>query len=581
MQSRPAPGAHPAIHRCWRLGKLFIAGAGLTLAATAMAAVEVDAPPALKDFLKAHLQAPAADARDATLEAYSREVRHSVAELLATEGYFSPAIQVRAAPGQLSVTVAPGAATIVSNVSIAIRGDIADQRREALRADWPLRKGQPFRSAAWSEAKQLLLRRLLEIDYPSARLLSSRAQVDPQAAEAELYAEYDSGPRYVFGGLRISGLSRYSPDLIHRYNKIAAGSRYDAKELLALQAALQRTSYFSSVSVEIAHPENPPEQGPVEAEIDVNVDERAPHRLSFGIGVSSNTGANAEIIYQSFDFLHRGWQLDAGLRLEQLRQSLYADIRLPPQGERRDSFGALADTEDIQSLKRHRVAVGAVRTVVRGTVEVRYALNWQRETREPWDAPSTANDALVLDGTWTVHRVDDVLNPRHGFISQLQVGGAAKAVLSDQNFLRLHGRHQHFFPLARSDVLSLRGELGATLASSREGIPQDFLFRTGGSQSVRGYAYQGLGVQEGNAVVGGRYLAVASAEYTHWLNARWGGAAFIDAGNAVDDRRKLKLAVGYGLGARWKSPAGPLAVDLAYGEEDKRVRLHFSMAVAF
>ena len=61
----------------------------------------------------------------------------------------------------------------------------------------------------------------------------------------------------------------------------------------------------------------------------------------------------------------------------------------------------------------------------------------------------------------------------------------------------------------------------------------------------------------------------------------WGAAAFADAGDATDDRGGLDLKLGYGLGARWKSPAGPLALDLAYGQDERRLRLHFGIAIAF
>ena len=103
----------------------------------------------------------------------------------------------------------------------------------------------------------------------------------------------------------------------------------------------------------------------------------------------------------------------------------------------------------------------------------------------------------------------------------------------------------------------------------------------GGTGSVRGYAYQSLGVKEGAAIVGGRYLAVGSIEATHWLDESWGIAAFVDAGDAVDSLQDARLAVGYGLGGRWRSPAGPLGVDLAYGQRTSEFQLHFSLAIPF
>ena len=57
-------------------------------------------------------------------------------------------------------------------------------------------------------------------------------------------------------------------------------------------------------------------------------------------------------------------------------------------------------------------------------------------------------------------------------------------------------------------------------------------------------------------------------------------AAFIDAGNAADRWVDLDPVLGYGLGLRWRSPVGPLRVDLAYGQEERRVRLHLSVGIA-
>jgi translocation and assembly module TamA len=108
-----------------------------------------------------------------------------------------------------------------------------------------------------------------------------------------------------------------------------------------------------------------------------------------------------------------------------------------------------------------------------------------------------------------------------------------------------------------------------------------FLFRTGGDNTVRGYAYQSLGVEENGAIVGGRYMAVGSAEYTRWLTREWGAAVFYDTGNAADSLSKFKTVNGYGGGVRWASPFGRLALDIAYGEATHKLRLHFSVGVSF
>ncbi len=140
---------------------------------------------------------------------------------------------------------------------------------------------------------------------------------------------------------------------------------------------------------------------------------------------------------------------------------------------------------------------------------------------------------------------------------------------------RVIGKAIFWWPLSRENQLSVRADAGAVIADSRVGIPSVFLFRTGGDTTVRGYAFESLGVQQGSAVVGGRYYAVASVEVVHWINASLGLAAFVDAGNATDSASHLDPVVGYGVGGRLRTPIGPFRLDVAYGQETGSVRVHF------
>ena len=88
-------------------------------------------------------------------------------------------------------------------------------------------------------------------------------------------------------------------------------------------------------------------------------------------------------------------------------------------------------------------------------------------------------------------------------------------------------------------------------------------------------------MRTGTATTGSRSLLVGSAEYVRWLDKSWGAAFFLDMGDAADDLRQVRLARGYGVGARWKTVAGPLALDVAYGEREKQWRAHFSVAIAY
>ena len=88
-------------------------------------------------------------------------------------------------------------------------------------------------------------------------------------------------------------------------------------------------------------------------------------------------------------------------------------------------------------------------------------------------------------------------------------------------------------------------------------------------------------MQEGEAIVGGRVLGTASAEYVHWLTNPWGAAVFVDVGDAKDKVSDLRANTSYGVGVRVRTPAGPMALDVAYADGPRKFRLAFSVTVAF
>lgn len=549
--------------------------------------VTIDAPESLRSLLKTHFQLPAMPVVDEpTRAAFMRRAHREISELLATEGYFTPAITLHfPSPDKPPVLeVKPGPRTLVAELSIKFKGDLAiDEpgrraRIEKLRAAWSLALGQPFRSPAWEEAKAILLSSVAGDDYPAAAIEESKAEVDPAASNAHLLVTVDSGPAFRYGNLAIKGLNRYDQSLISDLAPFKPGDPYRRDQLLAFQTKLQNLPQFSSAAVHIEPGAATHQAAPVQ----VILSEAQSQRVSVGAGYSSNTGARGEINYTNNDLLDRALRLNSVLRLEQKRQTLSTTLdSIPNQAGRWFSLGGSLDRTFIQELETMREKVGVSRNQILGNMETRLAVNWQREDRNPKGGLHQINQTLVLDGQLRYRSVDNPLFPRDGSVTELRVGGGSKQALSDQDFLRTYVRHQFWYPIGERHVLFLRGELGYTFAPSRFGIPQEYLFRAGGIQSVRGFAFQSLGVHEGQAVVGGRVMTTATIEYNHWITPSWGAAVFTDVGDAADSVRRLNLAVGYGGGIRWRSPVGPLALDLARGNGDGKLRLHFSIAVAF
>lgn len=553
------------------------------------ATVILSAPDNIKEFLAKYFKLPAEPFADSTAEkTFLYRAQKEIRSLLTTEGYFSPVItlshQTQGEVTKPEIRVDPGVLTRIGEVSIVFRGEIIQEsdkyqkRIEQLRAAWPLQAGSPFRSSEWEQAKATLLSDLTQENFAAANIVTSQATIDPDHARADLSIIIDSGPVFYLGAIQITGLERYDQTLITNLAPFKTGDPYRRDLLHLFQIALQKAPQFNTVSVNISPDTLQHKSIPVQ----VVLTESQSQRFAFGGGYSSNNGARGEINYRNHNFLNRPWNLTSMLRLEQKRQTFFAGIdTLPDQNNINYSLITSLQMTDIQNLKTNEQKIGITRNYQTPEIQMQFGLNWQRENKQPAGAINQINEALTLDWRWRRQIVDDPLNIRRGNVTEVRIGGGSQQLLSTQDFVRTYARHQIWWPVGSQDVIFLRAEIGYTFASSRFGIPQEYLFRAGGIQSIRGYDFKSIGVQEGNAIVGGRTMATGTIEYTRWITQQWGAAAFADIGSAADSWQKMHPFIGYGGGVRWRSPAGPIALDLARAHETGTLRLHFSMAVAF
>lgn len=553
--------------------------------------VEIDAPKELEALLQAHLESaraarhgePLDEAEVRRLQQVSQESAH---ELLATEGYFSPRIE-----STLEHTgddwvirhgVTPGPRTQVRALEIRFEGALADpsQARQRARAKdaFTLQPGMPFRQADWNTAKLAVLRPLIAGRYLAARVAASEARIDPEIQAADLALTVDSGPAFFYGDVVIHGAKRYPESVARNLSPVKPGRPVRQQDLLDYQIALETSGYFTQAIVRI----DPDPAQAAAVPIQVDVVERPEKLFGVGAGYSTDTGARVQGQWMHRDVFDRGLRFKIDTKLETARQSGGLDLAWPRNANGyENSIGLLRRQEDIEGQETRTSVVGAKRTRIRGQVEATTSLQYQTERQQIGDMISVRNQALTANYAWTHRTIGRAFYPRRGYVLTLHGGGALDSLLSDTTFVRLYGRHTQYFRAGEQGRVILRGEAGSVLADTRAGIPTDFLFRAGGDNSVRGYAYQSLGRTLEGGVASVRYLATASAEYNYFFERNWGMAVFVDAGDAADSPAALSPVFGVGVGARYRSPVGPINLDLAYGEATGKLRLHFSLGVSF
>jgi len=528
-----------------------------------------------------------ADMTDELFDQLAREAIAEAREAAATEGYFSATIDITVdrseAPAVVTLRVVDGEATRIAEVAIAVTGPAATDSPAGtdaiakMRSEWLLPSGAVFRQSLWDAAKTRAVATLAASPYAAASLTNSAATIDPDRRSADLSVEVASGPPFRFGPIEVTGVSRYSEQLVRNYNVIERGTPYSARQVDEYVRRLSNAGYFASVQAAI---ETDPATA-ADAPLRVGVIEAPRRRIEAGIGYSTDVEFRANVSYRDFDVDGAGTQFIADARYESLVQSGSLRLVRPPnENGWQDSAFARVEHTNVNDLITRTAAFGVRRLSIEERNQWQFGAVMLYDEQFPLGADSEVSHALYLDVERAWRRTDDLLSPTRGWVAVLQGGGGIPGV-STRGFGRVVVRTQGWLPLSSDNDLTVRAEGGAVLAGSRGGVPSTLLFRTGGETTVRGYKFESLGVQDGQATVGGRYFAIGSVEVTHWLNSAWGIAAFVDGGNAVDQLSDFKIAWGYGLGARIRTPIGPFRFDLAYGQESRQVRLQFSVGVSF
>ncbi|KWE71281.1 hypothetical protein WL77_01130 [Burkholderia ubonensis] len=552
--------------------------------------VEIDAPRAVRKLLKSHLDiarfGKRDDVSDDQFDFLVTATPQQVRDLTATEGYFSPVVRtdVRTRDGKRSVQIAvdPGPQTLVSSVDLTFKGPVGSEdpkQESATRFAFSLKTGEPFTQAGWDAAKGAALRQLQSRRYLGAKITASEARVDPRTQRATLAVTFDSGPTFTIGKVDVEGVRRYPEKIVTNVNPLSEGEIYDVQRITELQRQLQNTPYYASVAIDVGNDTEKPDQTPVH----VKVSEYPYNSVRGGVGYATDTGPHIQGAYTYLDTFGAAWPLTVSGRLDQIQQYGQVQLSMPP-GPRAWTNSVLASytNTDVSDTRIYSARVGVQRTRTGQYIDYAYSLMFYQDRLKQNGAGPTMSRALVPQWAWTRRNVDDPLFPRSGNLIHAEAGFAIKNVLTDQTFIRGYARGQQYVPIGKRDLFVFRAELGGVFTSgSSTGVPASLLFRAGGSNSVRGYGYQSIGNSVAGSVLPTKYLMTGTAEYQHWFNRDWGAATFFDVGTATDAWGEKVFYKGVGVGARWRSPVGPINVDLAYGLRNHSVRPYLTLGIAF
>ena len=521
--------------------------------------------------------------------------RDKVESALQALGYYQPEIEIdlqRTEPKwRLSIVVNAGEPVRVRDINIQILGAAAnDDNFTRLTSDIGFSSGDVLHHGRFESFRKKVLSLGQRRGYLRGEIVASRIEVQVEAGTADVMLWYESGPRLRFGEIIVDN-TLIDSDLFDSMLTFQPGDYFDQVRLQELQSRLQRTNYFSSVIVLPQRKRSLGDRIPIM----VNLQRAKRHSFDVGVGYSTDTEERLSLTWRTPRINRHGHSQQTRLVYSPINPSGRFTYSIPVSDPLTDvvQLWARVEENEFGDIDSRQNELGIKRETKNRNWIYGYSL---RELNESWDIAgyNASNDYLLFGGSVSrrTHR-GSIVDPEWGFSQLYTVEATANQLGSDLDLLRFTAALRYVMTPVPRNRLVTRLDLGRVKIANgdRRDLAPSLAFFAGGSQSIRGYAYQSLGdeltVVEPNGetktlVVGGDRLVIGSLEYQYYFTATWRGALFVDAGDAFD-RGEFDAKVGAGFGVHYVTPVGAVRVELAnsVSEDDPSWRLVFAIGAEF
>lgn len=468
---------------------------------------------------------------------------------------------------------------IVVNPGRAFRfGDIAIRDADGnayVAGQQGLTTGQLARSTVILDAEKALVRELQQNGHPFAEVSARDVVADHDSGVLDVSLLLDAGPIAPFGSTAVDGAESVNSEFIARMAGVRQGEQYDPKALAAAEKRLRALDVFSTVSVRGGDRLATDGTVPVQ----VTVVERKHRFLGAGATYSSTDGGGLEAYWGHRNLFGRAEKLRIEGSVSSLGKTGHAEDMTWRGAVLFEKPGVLGpaskftsklkvEQENPDAYRRFSVVAAAgvsyeltaVQTVSAG-VEVEYA----RLTDSFNVDLETITVALPLE--YVRDTRDNTLNPTTGTRLALLVEPAHE-INAGATFVKLRAEASAYRALDAEKRFVVAGKVaaGSIYGADLAQIPANRRFYAGGGGSVRGYGYQDIGpVDATGKPTGGRSVIETSLELRIGITDTIGIVPFVDAGlvSANQDFSGTEFKAGAGLGLRYRTPFGPLRLDVA------------------
>ncbi len=429
--------------------------------------------------------------------------------------------------------------------------------------------------------------------YADHGFRETTVEVEEEAGPAGVYSLFfkiKEGPRFKVGNIYFTGLVATKERTVEKELRIKEGDWASQRLILESQRNLERLGIFSKVQVE----EVPASDDSLDLIFRVQEGER--NLASVGVGLETKSEPRSFEVWNNVLRLRgtaeivRGNFLGDASQLSFVSQMSLKETRgvasweqpylfgLPVRGylnvwlerEERISFGFDRRGFSLTGLKPLKGDLMSVLTFrYARTVLTHLEITESEVDRQFFPFSSTSISASLIHD-----RRDDSFNPQRGYFASAVFEWAYPLFRAEANFLKTFLKYQRFLPIAPGWNFAATFRLGL----GRGRIPVHERFFAGGSNSFRGEEFDALGPKDelSGKPVGGKALILSNLEFSFPLlssRPELSGCLFYDLGNVFSKRSQFSLGSmknALGVGIRYRTPLGPLRLELAWNVSGKR-----------
>jgi outer membrane protein insertion porin family len=392
------------------------------------------------------------------------------------------------------------------------------------------------------------------------------------------------------GRIDISGNLKTRDKVIRREIRLNEGDVFNGKLLKRSYQRIYNLKFFEEVKLKTV-----PNIKDSTLDIDMEIKERSTGSLNAGVGYSSEDKFLGMFEVTLGNLGGRGQYLRLKSEFSSSSTNFELSFREPWLFDRQISFNTSIYRVEKEYTDYEKKAEGFTVGLGKGFLEYWSAnATYGYENATIFNIEETASDYMKeQEGTRVTSSIspslvrdtrDNFLNPHKGsrngvYLKYAGLGG-------DNRYYKVALDSRWFLPVSESTHFSVRGRHSFAGGYSGDKLPLYERYRVGGGRTVRGLRDVGPR-DESDIYIGGLRRMLFNLEYSFPLirEANLRGGIFYDIGCAYNTSEDLDMRDSAGVGARWMSPIGPIAIDWArnlhpYAGEPN-VRWEFTLGTFF